>query len=330
MLIHLLSSGRTVLVNRRTITSGAIVLAAVILLAAAGTQALETYRSQEVLSTPWGRGSGQLGLLEQAEGVGPQSLCVDAAGNIYILDLVNRRVQVFSSGGEFIRQTACGILAHDLLLGPSGEMYLLAPYHGLVEKYDAEGNLLTSWLISPDIWLIDGLRVLGDRIVLRTAQQTEYTVAEKGQVLEPKQQLGAVRTGLSGRTSGRRYATRWVDAHLGLLQILDDGGQPVRDIQVTTAEELGSLVFIGEDAAGNVYLRAELLGVPKVDRLRIFKYGPGDDLLAEFTMPASDFTFIYRNLYLSPQGHLYQLLTGPDGVRVLRWTAAGEAEEGQR
>ena len=113
--------------NRRTLRSGAVGLAAVILLSAAGTQALEVYRSREVLSASWGRDPGQLGLLEQAEGVGPQSLCVDPAGNIYILDLVNRRVQVFSPQGEFIRQTACGILAHDLRLGPGGEMYLLAP-----------------------------------------------------------------------------------------------------------------------------------------------------------------------------------------------------------
>jgi hypothetical protein len=318
------------LVNRRTILSGAVGLAAVILLTAAGTQALEVYRSREVLAASWGRDPGQFGLLEQAEGVGPQSLCVDQDGRIYILDLVNRRVQIFSPGGEFIRQTACGILAHDLRLGPGGEMYLLAPYHGLVEKYDPEGSLMTSWPVSPDIWLIDGLRIFGEKIVLRTVQQTEYILAEEGRALEPKQQLAAVREGLGGRNSGRRYGTRWIDDHNGSLHILDQDGRPVREIEVTTAEQLGSLVFIGEDGTGNIYLQAELLGVPRVDRQRIFKYGPGGELLAEFSLPAGDFTFIYRNLHLSLQGHLYQLLTEPEGVRVLRWTAQAGAGEGGR
>lgn len=316
--------------NRRTLISGTVGLAALILLTAAGTQALETYRSREVLSAPWGRDPGQLGLLEQAEGVGPQSLCVDEEGNIYILDLVNRRVQVFSPQGEFIRQTACGILAHDLRLGPGGEMYLLAPYHGLVEKYDAGGTLVTSWPISPDIWLIDGLRIFGRKIILRTVMQTEYTLAEEGRVLEPKEQLGAVRSGFSGRQPGRRYGTRWIDDHNGSLQILDGDGQPVREIEVTTAEQLGSLVFIGEDENGNVYIRAELLGVPRVDRLRIFKVGSGGEPMAEFSLPAGDFTSIYRNLHLSPDGEIYQLLTEPEGARVLRWTAEAGAGEDQR
>ena len=314
--------------NRPTIIAGVIGLAAILSWSGVA-QALETYRSQEVLFAPWGSEPGRLGLLEQAEGVGPQSLCAAEDGNIYILDLVNRRVQIFSPEGEHIRQTACGILAHDLRLGPGGEMYLLAPYHGLVEKYDAAGSLLTSWPISPDIWLIDGLRIFGDRIVLRTALQTEYTVAREGRALEPKQQLGEVRSGLGGRASGRRYGTRWIGDHSGSLQILDDGGQPVREIEVTTVEELGSLVYIGEDEAGNIYLRAELLGVPKLDRLKIFKYGPGGDLLAEFTLPAGDTTFIYRNLYLSPGGQLYQLLTEPDGARVLLWTATAGTGEGR-
>jgi len=317
-------------VNRRAIISGAIGLAAAILLSAAGTRALETYRFHEVLNAPWGRDQGQLGLLEQAEGVGPQSLCLDQAENIYILDLVNRRVQVFSTRGEFIRQTACGILAHDLRLGPGGEMYLLAPYHGLVEQYDAQGNLLAGWPVSPDIWLIDGLRIFGDRIVLRTVMQTEYTVAEQGRALEPKQQLEKARSGLGGRWSGRRYGTRWIDDHTGSLRILGEEGRPVREIRLSTAEELGSLVYIGEDEEGNIYLRAELLGVPRVDRLRIFKIGPGGDLLAEFNLPVGDFTFIYRNLYLAPNGDIYQLLTEPEGVRVLRWTAEPGAGEGRR
>jgi hypothetical protein len=307
----------------------AVLNLAMIIISAGGLHAAEVYRSQEVLSAPWGKGPGRFGLLEQAEGVGPQSLCVDGAGNIHVLDLVNRRVQVFSPQGEYIRQTACGILAHDLRLGFDGELYLLAPYHGLVELYEADGNLLQSWPISPDIWLIDGLRILGDRIVLRTALQTEYTVARRGQKLDPKQQLEAVRKGLSGRQSGRRYGTRWVNEHQGVLQLLDGDGELIREIEVSTAGRLGSLVFVGEDAAANIYLRAELLGVPLVDRLRIFKYGPQGGLLAEFAMPASDFTFVYRSLHLSPQGELYQLLTEPEGVRVLRWTADTEATEGR-
>jgi hypothetical protein len=305
-----------------------LVLVSIALSSAQGWSA-EVYRSREVLVASWGTGTGQVGLLEQAEGVGPQSLCLDSQGNIYILDLVNRRVQVFSPSGEFLDQTACGTLAHDVRLGPGGEIYLLAPYHGLVEKYDAAGNFLASWPLSPDLGLIDGLRIDGREVILRTAAQTEHLLAVAGTALQPKEQIDAVTPGYGGRHDDRRYGTRWVNSHLGLVLRLDASGQKIGEIQVKTSERLGSLIYLGEDVDGNIYLRAELLGLPRDESLRVLKYDPQGQLLAQFDLPANDFTFVYRDLYLTDSGALYQLLTGPEGVRVMRWAAASRAGEGR-
>ncbi|MCK4271610.1 hypothetical protein KAX22_03110 [bacterium] len=303
----------------------ALFLALLVALAASG-YAGETCTSQTLLSAPWGSDPGQFGLIREAEGVGPQSLNLDSAGNIYIVDLVNRRVQVFTPRGAFLRETACGILAHDICLDQEGALYLLAPYHGLVEKFDPGGQLLDRWPVSPEIWLIDGMRIADNQVILHTALQTEHTIADAKGPRDPQSQLNEVQMGFSGPDPTRRYRTQWVDDHLGLLQFLDGHGHKLRDVRVTTQEVLGSLVFVGADADGNVYLRAEMFG-PDNTGQKIFKYDDQGNLLAEFSLSTGDFTFIYRSLYLAPNGDLYQLLTGPQGVNVLRWQAVHEARE---
>ena len=146
----------------------------------------------KVLRAPWGSDPGQFGLIPEAEGVGPQSLCLDPHGNIYVLDLVNRQVQIFTPLGEFHRQMPFGILAHDLCLGSEGELYLLAPYHGLVEKLDPEGHVKARWSISPEIGLIDGIETISGQVTLRTARQREHTIADAKGPLDPEKQLREV------------------------------------------------------------------------------------------------------------------------------------------
>lgn len=306
----------------------ALFLALLVALAASG-YAGETCTSQTLLSAPWGSGPGQFGLIREAEGVGPQSLSLDSDGNIYIVDLVNRRVQVFTPRGAFLRETACGILAHDICLDQEGALYLLAPYHGLVEKFDPGGQLLDRWPVSPEIWLIDGMRIANGQVFLRTAMQTEYSITGAKGALAPEAQLSSLQQGFGGVDPARRYQTQWKGEHRGSLSYLNENGQQVLDVDVATREILGSLVFLGTDGEGNVYLRAEILEPEDSGRQNIYKFDPQGSMLAEFTISSSDYTFIYRSLYLDQNGDLYQLLTEADGVRVLRWSGASGPGEGQ-
>lgn len=290
----------------------------------------ETYISQEVLWAPWGDDVGQFGLIEEAEGVGPQSLCLDPQSNIYILDLVNRRVQVFTPQGELLRQMVFEILAHDLCLNQQGDLYLLAPYHGLVEKLDPEGHSLARWSLASQIRLIDGIRAAGDQVVLRTARQVEHAIADAKGPLDPEEQLAQMQMGMGSLDPTARYRTQWISDHMGLLQFLDAQGGKLRSVWLTTQEMLGSLVFLGADRENNVYLRAEIFGPRGEVRQKVFKYSHDGNLAAEFELPSDGFTCIYRNLRVHQNGDLYQLLAEPLGVRVLRWTVAPESEEGWR
>ncbi len=290
----------------------------------------ETYVSQEIIAAPWGSETGQFGLIEEAEGVGPQSLCLDPEGNIYILDLVNRRVQVFTPQGDYLRQIPFQILAHDLCLSQKGDLYLLAPYDGLGEQLDLDGKPLARWSISPRIQLIDGIRAAGDLVVVRTAAQVEHLVADAKGLLSPDDQLKTTEYGMGGPDPAKRYRTRWINDHLGTLQVLDPNGQTLREVSVTTRRRLGSLVFMGADSQGNVYLRAETFGAQGDVIQKVLKHDPEGNLRAEFEVSMNGFTYLYRNLRVHHNGDLYQLHTEPLGVKVLRWRAVSQHKEDPR
>ncbi len=74
----------------------------------------------------------------------PHSLAIDAAGQVYVADRQNNRIQVFSPDGAFIRQMQNMALPADLALDGAGHMYV-AELKNKVSIRDMQGNALASW-----------------------------------------------------------------------------------------------------------------------------------------------------------------------------------------
>jgi hypothetical protein len=80
-----------------------------------------------VLRAPWGAGPGEVGRRVPAEGSpeAPMSFVVDQNGRVYVLDQVNRRVQVFEAG-RAVGATPLEVDTYqDVALHPSGDLVLL-------------------------------------------------------------------------------------------------------------------------------------------------------------------------------------------------------------
>jgi hypothetical protein len=62
-----------------------------------------TYKSEVVKRIPIGSKAGEIGIKTQADMSfeGPDSAALDRAGNLYVHDLVNRRIEVFDRSGKF-------------------------------------------------------------------------------------------------------------------------------------------------------------------------------------------------------------------------------------
>ena len=95
----------------------------------------------------WGtEGSGD------GEFVDPSDIATDSAGNVYVTDYMNDRVQKFDSDGNFIAKRGDFGTGNGQFHGPNGiavdsagNWYVTERNNDRVQKFDSEGNFITKW-----------------------------------------------------------------------------------------------------------------------------------------------------------------------------------------
>ena len=100
----------------------------------------------ELLQT-WGRHGSALGELDT-----PKKVAVDQAGNVYVVDLGNKRVQKLSPEGRPLAAWPAGPFtdeggASGIAVDPSGNVYVAGTQQ--VQKFAPDGRLLATWGTSP-------------------------------------------------------------------------------------------------------------------------------------------------------------------------------------
>jgi CSLREA domain-containing protein len=82
----------------------------------------------------------------------PSGVALDAAGNIYVVDSVNNRVQKFDSSGNYVTQwgvfgTANGEFnrPNGVAIDAAGNIYVVDTNNNRVQKFDSSGAFLTQW-----------------------------------------------------------------------------------------------------------------------------------------------------------------------------------------
>ena len=89
----------------------------------------------------YGSGDGQLNI--------PYGVALDAAGNIYVADSGNQRVQVFNSQGNFLFKFASPAFDPPIgvALDASGNIFVTDYYcsQGCVQVFDSQGTFLTAF-----------------------------------------------------------------------------------------------------------------------------------------------------------------------------------------
>ena len=80
----------------------------------------------------------------------PAGVAVDRAGNVYVADTNNNRVQKFSSTGRFIRQWGSmgdGLLRGptDVAVDPQGTVYVVDSRNRKIQKFSSTGAFLGKW-----------------------------------------------------------------------------------------------------------------------------------------------------------------------------------------
>ncbi|MDE1766956.1 MAG: HYR domain-containing protein [Thaumarchaeota archaeon] len=94
---------------------------------------------------------GAYGLQTTAKFAFPQGIATDTAGNVYVTDLGNRRVQEFDNAGNFLSTWGMKGSGNGTFQAPEGiavgggSIYVVDNDLNIVEKFDMSGHFITQW-----------------------------------------------------------------------------------------------------------------------------------------------------------------------------------------
>jgi len=75
----------------------------------------------------------------------PHQVRLDSKGDVYVADRENKRIQVFTPDGKFIRQLGEGIAPYGLFITPNDELFVADGLKHEIVKLDKSGTILLRW-----------------------------------------------------------------------------------------------------------------------------------------------------------------------------------------
>ena len=100
-----------------------------------------------------GNGAGQLN--------NPCGICTDGKGRVLVADYGNKRIQIFTSQGVFIKCIECSAKPHDVAVDPKGNIHVPLSFNHQLSIYSEDGNLIDKYSLGgrfqfPNAIYIDG------------------------------------------------------------------------------------------------------------------------------------------------------------------------------
>jgi sugar lactone lactonase YvrE len=261
---------------------------------------------------PGGVNRGQLNL--------PRGIALDAAGDFYVVDTQNLRVQEFDKTGKFINMfgtkglgegqfnsysdTGVGTGPGGVAVDKDGNVYVADTWNHRMQKFSSDGKVLTVW---------GGVINLAEAPAGADPENNSRFYGPRGVAIGP---------------DGNIYVT---DTGNKRVLIFDPSGKFVRKIDsgVTPAKaqanypfnkpgELNEPIGIAVDKAGNVY-------VADTRNLRIQKFGPDGAPLSQWPVPTGAWKpgpYLEPFMALDSAGNLYT--TAPTTASVIKFDPKGQ------
>jgi hypothetical protein len=277
-----------------------------------------------VLTLPWGSGSMRAGIAlgNQSAVLGPSSFDVDARGRVYLLDAEQHRLAVFDRG-RLIRSSTVRV-------GPRSDVAVAADGVAYVLSRAASGDHLVVTAIRPD-GSVGSAVVVGTGIpgAIRTQGRAAYVYA-----LPLDAWLPVPGTGAAADRPGPAVGMPVGDGR-ELLRVVRDRSLrlgtashgAVQDaVEVVSRRQLGSVPLAALDGAGGYWAVVHVWrgGHRPADQYQALHVS-GGTVVESFAVARREFAQegSLSAFRLGGDGALYQLLTGPAGMRIVRYEIGG-------
>ena len=262
---------------------------------------------------------GKVGTANGQFSTGGGGLAVDRAGNVYVADSDNNRVQVFSAKGAFLRKwgsTGAGDgqfgRADDVAVAPDGTIWVADDPNGRYQAFSSGGAFKAS-VSAPTGELARGVAVDGDGNVLGAVEgssQSGFRVFRKGAGgWDPPAAMQAVMKlfradDVEASPDGSVYMVRSGTQGGGdFLQRYSASGKLLRSTKLTSGDGTRALA---------VDLDCNVLASDGGPAAGFAKYSPSGKKLASGTLP-----YIANDLAVGPTGDLYAKIQSQGIARLV-------------
>lgn len=280
-------------------------------------------QSRVIFSTTWGDQPGECGLINQPEmeRCGPVSFCVDGK-SVFLLDTVNQRIlRVDENASPKILAT--NITGSNICPDRNGGVFVLQ--EGVVKHIDNSGRTISKISLLqksvPASQLIEGYGV--EMFVDATGHLCYRSLNQEVRRLTTVPLLKTTDVPVKPEQNLHYQIKRMLKNEVWILR-LDPDGKALISVPVRLNDGYaGVCLFKGLDSSGNLYVEVENIRENKAG-LEVHCYTASGKQLCVFRLPNDYFTTVYKKTEISPDGAVYQMLTTPDGVRIIRYQLEGK------
>jgi hypothetical protein len=263
----------------------------------------------------YGSEEGMVGMIKGNEhaALGPQSFTVDRNGNIFLADLVNERVVVYSSDGTYLRTIdMTGFVLHDIIVDDSGNIYSYDHTRRTLFQHDAQGALKNSLQLNPRAVDTRGyLHIVNNGVYFADAASRDVLLAtlQRGMLLpaEPEQTFSGIHA-----ASGRIYSVDLKREKTFIIHVEDSKLQkPLK--REFPLQGVVSATFAGEDIHGRFFVQTETLEGNSIV-LGIHTLDSNGTLQSSITIPNDYALWTAKLVDMTPNGIIAQFLPQASGV----------------
>lgn len=258
----------------------------------------------------YGPSAQEIGILveEETPRLGPYAFSVARNGEIYIADPVNGCVKVFSvKKGMMERAISIEGLYDDLMVDERGNLFLLDRVASRILKVSLRGEK-SAIPIPPAM-------ALRPCVLARVGREVAIFVEDK-ETYFPRS--NAKLTG-SLTQKGLSIVSKWKDKNTGIVEIFDGFGNKVKTFTLDRPD-LASVVFLGEDGEGNIYIQIEFSISETEVGLEVVRLTAAGEKVIAIPIPENDYyVWTSRLLFVDKNGAIYQVLPAKSKVKINVW-----------
>ena len=278
----------------------------IIFLVALTATVLGAQQPKTILHLDWGTGDDQAGFRKAPEAYyGPQAFRI-RNGAVWLLDSPNHALKKFKNG-SFVQKIAIPFFADDFYLTTPDQYALLSD--NTVYMFN-DGRISALYRPADPTTIIERLQSPDDRQILLRFSDGKMRIfdpqSQKIMALQSKQAQATWDIRLL-RKNGRTAEIRIGNTSSFTLRFPENN--------------LASLRLIGQDAQGRLYINFEFFKqqVPLLVERRIMVFTPQGQKLLTLKIPVNNYTQIFRDTDLQPDGKLYQMRTRKEGLEIVVW-----------